>query len=153
MEKDKLIYITDSPAETKKIGELLAKTILENVAEKKALVLSLRGDLGAGKTQFVQGFARGLGIKETVNSPTFVILKKYSLAKGSGYRTFYHIDCYRLGSGRDLEELGVAAILKDGTNIVALEWPGVVAKDLPLGDSIEVEFEVRGPKERRIAFL
>jgi len=73
--KKKLIYATNSPAKTSRLGGMLAKTILESGKGDRARVLLLRGDLGAGKTQFTQGFAKGLGVRETVNSPTFIIMK------------------------------------------------------------------------------
>jgi len=145
----KTTYISDGAGQTKKLGLLLAKTILDAGAGKKAFVLALRGDLGAGKTQFVQGFAKGLGIEETINSPTFVILKRYPFA-GGGFKTFYHIDCYRLESGKDLEQLESAKIFADPANIVAIEWPDVAGNVLPKG-CLGLDFEVIGEKQRRIA--
>ncbi len=148
--KRKTIYITNSAAETKRLGELLARSIIKTGCGDRARVLSLRGGLGAGKTQFVQGFARGLGVKDTVNSPTFVILKKYLLSGIGGFKTFYHIDCYRLRSGRDLAGLGIAKILGAEENIVALEWPMVVEGDLSLGARIEIDLEAVEKDKRRI---
>jgi len=147
-----IIYLSDSPAKTKKLGELLAKTILKSGTGGQARVLLLQGDLGAGKTQFTQGLAKGFGVKETVNSPTFTIIKKYPVAGRSGFCNFYHIDCYRLNSGRDLGELGMGAVLNDPANIVALEWPAVVENDLPFGEALVTEFKVCGENERMIKF-
>ena len=151
--RKKSVYATDSPAKTKKIGELLAKKVMENGGRGRARVLLLRGDLGAGKTQFIQGFAKGLGIKETVNSPTFTIMKKYALAGRGGFNHFYHIDCYRLNSGRDLKELGIGAILEAPGNIVALEWPAVAEEGVLFTEPMEIEFTVSGENTREITIV
>ena len=151
MKNEKIIYVTKSSAQTKKLGFLLAKTILENGSGRQARVLALRGALGAGKTNFTQGFAQGLGVEETINSPTFVILRKYPLAKNCGnFKMFYHIDCYRLDSDKDLRQLGIEDISKDPANIVAVEWPDI-AKALFPKKILTIEFETLSANERRIA--
>ena len=146
MEKP-IIYITKTPAQTKRLGFLLARGIL-NFSKERAPVLALRGDLGAGKTQFAKGFAQGLGIKETVNSPTFVILRRYRV-DSSAYKTFYHIDLYRLGSERDLENLGISEIIANPENIVIIEWPEVAAKMLS-GATLNLDFKTAGKNGRQI---
>jgi tRNA threonylcarbamoyladenosine biosynthesis protein TsaE len=152
MEKSKkAIYIANSPAETKKLGFLLAEAVLGGGRWHRALVLTLAGGLGAGKTNFIQGFAKGLGIKGTVNSPTFVILKKYPIEGSVVIKTFYHIDCYRLGSESDLAQLGIVKILADPANIVAIEWPDIVQDVLP-EEILKVNFEVVDTGSRRIFF-
>jgi len=70
-------YITYSAAQTKNLGERMAQKILKSSVNKGAVVISLKGELGSGKTTFLQGFARGLGIKNRILSPTFVLMKKY----------------------------------------------------------------------------
>jgi len=137
--------------ETKKLGFLLAKAVLESGKRRRALVFTLAGELGAGKTNFIQGFAAGLGIEGTVNSPTFVILKKYPLENLKNIKTFYHIDCYRLGSESDLAQLGVEKILADPANVVAIEWPEIAKNVLPR-DALSINFEVFGNDSRRIVF-
>jgi tRNA threonylcarbamoyladenosine biosynthesis protein TsaE len=151
MENKKISYITESPKQTKKIGELLAQAILAGRPAKRARVLALRGDLGAGKTNFTQGFAAGLGIKGTVNSPTFVILKKYPLKNCGTFKTFYHIDCYRLGSSADLAHLGVESILNDPADIVAIEWPDI-ARDILPENVLKIYFEPIEGNKRRVVF-
>ena len=84
--------ITSSSVQTKKLGEKFAREILKNKPKKKAFVIGLEGKLGAGKTCFLQGFAKGLRVKEKILSPTFVILKKFRIKD----KNFYHIDCYRI---------------------------------------------------------
>jgi len=78
---------------TKRIAKELAKTILKSPKRKRALVLALKGELGTGKTSFVQGLAKGLGVTGNILSPTFLIVRKYQLPNT---KHLYHIDCYRL---------------------------------------------------------
>lgn len=112
--------------------------ILQNVLNKNskgALIICLSGDLGAGKTTFVQTCASLLGIEERITSPTFVIMKKYKLNEGEvlgevapkldlkQYKNLIHIDAYRLGGERDLESLRFMDFVKDKANIIFIEWP------------------------------
>jgi len=151
MQNRKQIYAAESPRQTKKLGGLLAKEILKSGPGKSPRVLALTGDLGAGKTNFIQGFAKGLEIKETISSPTFVIAKIYSLKKSAEFKNFYHIDCYRLKSGDDLALLGAKEIFSDPQNIVAVEWPKIVAGFLPK-NALAINFEIIGKNSRRVAF-
>jgi tRNA threonylcarbamoyladenosine biosynthesis protein TsaE len=110
-----------------------------------ALVITLQGNLGAGKTTLTQGFARGLGIKRRATSPTFVIMRRFEIPQSSGrsgkrsnkngakshFKNLYHIDAYRLKKPEALEVLGFKEILADPTAIVLVEWPENVKKILP----------------------
>ncbi len=116
--------------ETQKLGEDLAKDILVSGIKEFAQVLTLQGDLGAGKTTFLQGFAKGLGIEEIVNSPTFLIMKKFEILN-SNFKFFYHLDLYRLENEHDLEFLNLQEIFTDSKNIIAIEWPEKIKKLLP----------------------
>ncbi len=151
MKQDKIICVTNSASQTKKLGFLLAKMILECRPGKTARVLALRGELGAGKTNFVQGFAKELGIKAAITSPTFSIIKKYPIGSDTGFKTFCHIDCYRLDNAKDLAQLGFADLASDLSNIIAVEWPEI-AKDILPKDFLKVEFEVVGQNSRRVIF-
>ena len=151
MEDKRQKYRVLSPAQTKRTGRLLAKEILRAGAGGAARALALSGRLGAGKTNFIQGFARGLGVKEAVASPTFAIIKKYGLPPASGFKNFYHIDCYRLVSGRELAVLGAAKIFGDPENIVAVEWPKIAAEILPRG-TVAINFEIVSERSRDIEF-
>ncbi|MSU60694.1 MAG: tRNA (adenosine(37)-N6)-threonylcarbamoyltransferase complex ATPase subunit type 1 TsaE [Candidatus Staskawiczbacteria bacterium] len=123
-------YITNNNKETQSIGENFAQEILATKLQKNAVVLALSGDLGAGKTTFLQGFAKGLGIEEVVNSPTFIIMKKFEIKK-SDFKFFYHFDLYRLENQTDVEFLDLAEIISDPKNIVAVEWPEKIKKIMP----------------------
>lgn len=127
----KIKFITKNLGQTKKIGEILAKNILKSqLKTKKAIILGLIGDLGSGKTTFLQGFARGLGIKEKILSPTFIILKRFKVKRRT-FKNFYHIDCYRLQKASDLSKLGLKKALCDSENIIAIEWAEKIKKTLP----------------------
>ena len=127
--------------ETQKLGEDFAKQILKNKPKNSAIVLALEGNLGGGKTTFLQGFAKGLGIKEKILSPTFVIMKRFG--------NFYHIDCYRLNSEGDILELGIKEVLGNPKNIVAIEWPEKIKNILPK-DAIKIEFKFIDANKRDI---
>ena len=141
LEKSNLSTATTSPIQTKKMGEILAKEILRAQHSKRARIIGLVGDLGGGKTTFLQGFARGLGIKEKITSPTFVIMKRF--------RNFYHIDCYRIKKPKELLDLGFKKIISDPQNIVAIEWADRIKKILPRG-TIWINFEFIDSKTRKI---
>ncbi len=111
-------YKVSSPQNTQQFAEKLAKYLISGN------VVTLEGDLGAGKTTFTQGLAKGLGIKQVVNSPTFTIIKEYY-----GTFTLYHMDVYRLESGYndiDFDEFFY------GDGITVIEWPSIIQEILPV---------------------
>ena len=119
-------YNSTSPQETKKIAkEILGDFLPFN---GKSLVLALRGELGAGKTIFAQGVGEYLGISRIINSPTFVIMKRYDISRESktpkkfkGMHNFYHFDCYRINSSDEILELGWQDIISADGNLVLVE--------------------------------
>ncbi len=141
-------YITENHTQTKKIGEILAKEILKTRIEKRALVLGLEGDLGGGKTTFLQGFAKGLGIKEKITSPTFVIIKRFYVPC-SIFHDFYHIDCYRIRELKEIFNLGLKKIISNPRNIVAIEWADRIKKILPK-NVLFLKFGFVGKTSRKI---
>ncbi len=142
-------YITNNSAQTKKIGRMLAEEILKSKKLKRnAFAVALRGDLGSGKTTFLQGFAKGLGVKEKILSPTFVILKEFKITNHKP-RKFYHFDCYRIEKPKEISELGFKEILACVDNIVAIEWPEKINKFLPK-NVLVLKFEFLDEKTRKI---
>jgi len=139
--------ITKKSSETKKIAKDFAKDLKP---QEKATVLGLKGDLGAGKTTFIQGIAEGLGIKEKVLSPTFVIMKRFKIPR-EDFDNFYHIDCYRIKNEKDIEELNFKEIIKNPKNIIAIEWPERIKKALPKNTKF-LEFKFIDQNTREIAF-
>ncbi len=144
-------YLTESPAKTKELGKTLAKNILKKKKGKKAAVFGLEGDLGGGKTTFLQGFALGLSIKDKILSPTFVIMKKYEIPKSKEYKNFYHFDCYRAKDEKEISVLGVEKIISNPGNIVAIEWAEKI-KDILPKNSFWIKFKFVGQKTRKIIF-
>jgi len=139
-------YITNSSGQTKKLGEKLAKEISKFQSKKSAFVIGLEGELGSGKTTFLQGFAKGLGIKEKILSPTFVLMKKFQIPK---FRNFYHIDCYRIQKPKELLDLGFEEIISNPENIVVIEWADRMRKIIPK-NTIWLKFEFVDEKKRKI---
>ena len=118
--------ITESAKETKKLAGELANRLVQRESER-ALVLALSGELGSGKTTFIKGFSKVLGVKERVLSPTFVLIHKHSLKN----KNLYHIDAYRLESEKDLLKLDIKEIFTSPQNIVIIEWADRVKKIIP----------------------
>ncbi|HEX8932564.1 MAG TPA: tRNA (adenosine(37)-N6)-threonylcarbamoyltransferase complex ATPase subunit type 1 TsaE [Patescibacteria group bacterium] len=114
--------ITNNFVETQQIGLEFAKTL------KGGEVICLYGDLGSGKTTFVQGLAKGLGIEKKIISPTFIIMRTYRIQNS---KNFYHVDLYRIEESKDVESLGLLEIMKDKDNIVVIEWPERIEDLLP----------------------
>ncbi len=119
-------YNSKSLEETQKIAEELG------VSLTKGSIITLYGDLGSGKTTFVQGLAKGLGIDRRLNSPTFIIVRSYKLkTTAKNLKSFYHIDLYRIQNEKEIEGLGLKEIMSDPQNIVAIEWAEKLGTLLP----------------------
>jgi tRNA threonylcarbamoyladenosine biosynthesis protein TsaE len=118
-----------SPHETKKQAKNLAEKILKTRTSGPCII-GLRGSLGSGKTMFVKGFARALGIRSRITSPTFLIKKKYIINKRN-FSIFIHADMYRVKKISELLVIGFMNDLKDNRAIVLVEWADVIKKILP----------------------
>jgi tRNA threonylcarbamoyladenosine biosynthesis protein TsaE len=137
-------FISHSPAETGSLGERWGRAV------QRGLVVGLSGDLGAGKTQFVKGIARGLGITARVHSPTFTLMNEY----GGGRLRLFHLDLYRLETRGQIVSAGLEEFLQpDGVTVI--EW----AERLEAGRGkreegkiIKVKIEIIGETERRIIY-
>jgi len=137
--------IINTAQEMQKMGNDLAERILKE-DKNKALIIGLEGELGSGKTTFIQGLAKGLGIEELITSPTFVIMKKYDFSKGK----LYHIDCYRIDL-KDLIELDFKEIINNPKNIVVIEWAEKV-KDILPKNTIWMKFEYLDKDKRKVTY-
>jgi tRNA threonylcarbamoyladenosine biosynthesis protein TsaE len=123
--------ISKTTKDTEKIAKDFLKICL-NSKSKNPCVVCLHGDLGAGKTTFSQFLAKELGVKRKVNSPTFVIMKRYEIKnKNSGFKNLYHLDAYRLKKEKELEVLGWKEIISNPDNLVLIEWPENISKAVP----------------------
>ncbi len=173
---------TNSFEETQKIGEEFVKRLNlsqgSTLAKRDlAIVIALYGDLGSGKTTFVQGLAKGLRIQRRIISPTFIIMRSYEVNslnvpspfQGEGkvfdgkrsrigegkyanknlLKSFYHIDLYRTENAKDIEGLGVKELMKNPENIAAIEWSEKMGSALPK-ERIELKFEYLTEFQRKI---
>jgi len=122
--------ITKNLEQTHSLAGDFLKSLKSN---KMAIVILLYGDLGSGKTSFVQGIAKRLGLKDNIISPTFVIEKIYKLPKNQKFKQLIHIDAYRLDSYTEMLALGWNDILKNPDNLIFIEWPERIKEILPKG--------------------
>uniref|UniRef100_A0A7C4M0K5 tRNA threonylcarbamoyladenosine biosynthesis protein TsaE n=1 Tax=candidate division CPR3 bacterium TaxID=2268181 RepID=A0A7C4M0K5_UNCC3 len=153
-------FISHSKEETQKIATEFAKTL------KGGEVLCFYGNLGSGKTTFIQALAEALGVKENVTSPTYVLIKKYKTANKkiitskkvvaknfqfpiSNFQFFYHMDAYRLSDPQEALDLGLEEIWSDPNNIIAIEWADKISDILP-EKRMDLCFEHIKDDERKI---
>ncbi len=131
-----MVIETKSPEETFQLGEELGRKAVPGQ------VFTLTGDLGVGKTVFTQGLAKGLGIEEPVNSPTFTIVQVYE----EGRLPFYHFDVYRIGDVEEMEEVGFDDYVM-GEGVSLIEWADLIEEILP-----EKRTEIRIEKDLEQGF-
>lgn len=143
--------ITRNTEETKKIAAKAAKDFLKTGAGKTAAVFALQGDLGSGKTTFVQGFYSGLGLKKRAMSPTFIILRRAAFNK-KGFKNIFHMDAYRLKSGKEVRPLELKKLFKNPENIILIEWPENIKSVLPKKTVWIKFFHEKKEKERTLIF-
>ena len=130
-------------------GEALAARLRDRLAARRGAVIALYGDLGAGKTTFAKGVARGLGIHEAVTSPTYQLVLEYeSPADGPLPLTLYHIDLYRIDAAEQLESLALDDFIH-GSGVTLVEWPERAGDTLP-DDTIRVRIDFAQDMRRRI---
>lgn len=132
-----MVTETQSHQETIKLGQKIASIL------KPGDILALFGQLGAGKTTLIQGIAQGLGVKDYVTSPTFILINEYQ-----GRLPFYHIDLYRLEDPLQIEELGIDEYYEKG-GVVVIEWAERLGDLLPEG-ARQIKIEVVDENKRKI---
>ncbi|MFC1646921.1 tRNA (adenosine(37)-N6)-threonylcarbamoyltransferase complex ATPase subunit type 1 TsaE [Patescibacteria group bacterium] len=123
-------YITNCPEETQKFGKKFADYLIKKEkARNIPNIVCLYGDLGSGKTVFVQGVASGLGIAKRLLSPTFIIVRRYKI--GNIYQYLYHLDLYRMKSSKSLQSIGISEIINNPDFLVFIEWADRLDRFLP----------------------
>ena len=127
--------VSASPEETRRLGKRLGEQL------RVGDVVLLSGELGAGKTVFVQGIAQGVGFKGSVSSKSYVLLGEYA-----GRAKLYHADLYRLESPQEVEELALDEISEDG--VLVVEWPDRAGDNVLPEDHVRIDFEVSGEDTR-----
>jgi tRNA threonylcarbamoyladenosine biosynthesis protein TsaE len=135
--------ITDNFASTQKLGQEFAESL------NGGSVIALHGNLGSGKTTFVQGLAKGLGIEKNIISPTFIIMRTYDVDI-KNVKKFYHVDLYRIESEHDVEGLGLLELINDPENIIVIEWPDKIEHLLP-EKRIDIYFEYLQDDKRKVS--
>jgi tRNA threonylcarbamoyladenosine biosynthesis protein TsaE len=137
-------FISHSPAETESLGEKFGRAV------QSGFVIALSGELGAGKTQFVKGLARGLGITARVHSPTFTLVNEY----GGGRLKLFHLDLYRLETSEQILSAGVEDFLQpDGVSVI--EWAeklGDGSWEIEIGEIKKMKIEILNETERKIIY-
>ena len=133
-------FFSQSPEQTRRIGAQLGGTL------QAGDVICLQGDLGAGKTTFVQGVAQGWGSQDSVSSPTFIIVNEYGRADSG---RLFHMDAYRLESASEAEQLDLDSMLVDGALLI--EWPERIGGLVPV-EHLWIQLDHKGEEERDMKF-
>lgn len=142
MNRLKIKATTRSVAETKALGETMGRFLAEG------LVIALTGDLGSGKTAFVQGLARGLQVPAEyyITSPTFTLINEYP-----GRLTLQHVDLYRISHSGEVDDIGLHDIMH-GDGVTAIEWADRIQSELP-GENLQIHFEVTDAQSRILTLI
>lgn len=140
-----MIYQTHSAKQTQNLAKKLAAKYL-----KRGGVIALIGPLGAGKTTFTQGFAQGLGIKDRIISPTFILIRQHPIPKTT--HIFYHIDLYRLEEESEINQLGLEELLTSQNRVVLIEWAEKIERHLPK-NTVKIYFEPVSENTRKITIV
>jgi tRNA threonylcarbamoyladenosine biosynthesis protein TsaE len=135
---------TKNAKETQKLGVEFSQKI------KNGGVVGFFGDLGSGKTTLIQGICRGLKIAKRVNSPTFIIARRYTLGKKSNF--LFHVDLYRLGETADIKPIGLEEFWQEKNNIVLIEWPEKIVDLLPK-NHWEIRLQAKDDDSRDISII
>lgn len=136
-------FITHSSLETQKLASSFAKKF-------SGQVVALSGDLGSGKTTFVQGFAKGLGIKDKIISPTFVLMRIHKIPRTKNL--LYHIDLYRLENPEHIKSLGIEDLFHDPQNIILIEWAEKIKSSFPK-NTLKIKLKSTGDTTREITLF
>lgn len=137
-------YITEDAKETQKLGQKFAATL------NRGDSVLLLGELGAGKTTFVQGAAKALSVKARITSPTYVLVRKHAGILNNADLNFYHIDLYRIEDPDQVVNLGLDEVFQDKNGVVFIEW-GKKAKDANF--TWKVTFRMYGKNKREVSIL
>ena len=135
-------FYTSSKEETQEVAEKFATQLIPGD------VLCFYGDLGAGKTTFIQGLVRGLGVTKRIVSPTFILMRSYVTDK-NGIQMFYHADLYRLTKEAEVEGTGLLEALEESDAVVAIEWPDRMGSVLP-ASRYDITLIPEGEDKRKI---
>ncbi|MFH0804787.1 MAG: tRNA (adenosine(37)-N6)-threonylcarbamoyltransferase complex ATPase subunit type 1 TsaE [Patescibacteria group bacterium] len=136
-------YVSKNPQATVRLGAALGRTL------RGGEVVTLRGNLGGGKTYFAKGIARGMGIRQRITSPTFVLMRVYRVRHGR-IRYFCHVDAYRTKTSHELQDIGLTELAGQPDTVTVVEWADRVPDLLRPYKKITVHCTVAGPTRRTI---
>ena len=139
-------WTINTPADLRAIGQAILDHHTTHGAV--ALVISLQGDLGAGKTAFTQELGKLLGVTEVITSPTFTIMKQYQTAHPQ-WQTLVHIDAYRLESETETKPLHIAQVISRPNTISCIEWPEIIPASIP-DFAYQLQIEILKDERRRV---
>lgn len=139
------LLVTQDEEQTKSLGAQILSSLTSNI-------ITLTGDLGAGKTTLTQGLGLALGIRRML-SPTYTIIRRYSISSDlvPHFKRLYHVDLYRLTNQEEIQPLGLLEILSDKSNLVIIEWPQLISDLLP-PDHLRVSLDKLADNSRQITF-
>lgn len=140
------VFRTTSEIETVRVAHEIARSLTGGD------VIALEGELGAGKTTFVRGMARAFGIRARITSPTFLLMRCYALPRGKsrrGIRHLCHVDAYRVRSGKELRDIGLAEYLTAPDSLTVIEWPEH-ARDILPRRTIHIRFKYGKKQDERV---
>lgn len=154
----KIKVVSENPKETQKIASFFMQAILKQYNPKQnALVISLEGPLGGGKTEFLKGIAKFLKLKEKLFSPTFLIMKSFPCQPAGRarkilfFKTLWHLDCYRIEKPKEIKELDFSGIIENPQNLIFIEWGDKIKKLLP-PNYLRIKFKITGENTRILEF-
>ncbi len=147
----KEIIVKDLGELEKFAGELLREILSKKQPENKVTIIALTGDLGAGKTAFVQLIAKELGITEIITSPTFSIMKLYAITADNNFAKLVHMDAYRIEDISELRPLRFEEIIGDKNNLICIEWPEKIQNVLP-NNILNVSIKILPDESRLITY-
>ncbi len=139
-------FISHTPAQTARVAKALAASV------QGGQVIALYGELGTGKTTFAQAFAKALGVKKRVQSPTFILMQEYPIARRGTIRKFLHVDAYR-GDEAQFKAVGLPEYFEKSDTVVLIEWADRIQRLLPKKRMITVHLTHKGADERSIAVI
>ncbi len=129
----KVKYLSGSVLQTRRLARVLAEEVLKTKPGRRALVIGLIGELGAGKTTFIRAFLHALGVKRKVMSPTFLLWRRFPLPRGRNFKNVFHLDVYRLEEPKELYQFGLNETVRKPENIIIVEWAERARSVLPQG--------------------
>ena len=144
--------LEETKLEAQKFVDSISAMAKNGQLGENAVVIGLSGDLGSGKTSFVQGIAKAFNIKDKVLSPTFVIQKRYPIKNHENFKNLIHIDAYRLDKPEQIIPIGWHEISRSKENIIFIEWPEKIGDFMPKNHK-KIVFEFIDPEKRGIEIV